>query len=293
MLAFLMPAEVRRNLMLPRVAIIGCPTGASTGSCADLGSEGAGVTSLYEEHADLYDLAFDWDVSDEAAWLLERLGPSCRSILEPGCGSGRILDALAKLAEVEVVGIDRSPAMVAAARRRLDASGVEGIVILADMTSFDIGRPFDGAVCPINTLGHLLPRDLERHLACIGRHLREDARYLVQLGLLGDDGTIDDQPPSEWEMTEGDTSLRITWSTDEIDLAARRQGQRSRIEILSGGRAGEVHTMSVWTPETWAATVAASSFVQTATYDGDVEGHPPVEAGRVGPLLWHELTRDT
>jgi hypothetical protein len=30
------------------------------------------MTKLYEEHADLYDLAFDWDVSDEVHWLIAR-----------------------------------------------------------------------------------------------------------------------------------------------------------------------------------------------------------------------------
>jgi SAM-dependent methyltransferase len=254
------------------------------------------MTELYEEHADLYDLAFDWDVGDEAAWLVERLGPSCRSILEPGCGSGRMMQALGTGRDMEVLGIDRSPAMLEAARRRLDASGTGGSVLQADMAGFDLGRTFDGAVCPINTLGHLLPGDLARHLDCMARHLREGGRYLVQLGLLVDASTLDDQPPDQWEMTRGDTTIHITWSTEEIDVAARRQVQRSRIEFLSGARAGEVveevHVMTTWTPETWAAALEASSFVETAAYDGDDEGRSLVAPGAVGPLVWHELTRD-
>jgi hypothetical protein len=46
------------------------------------------VTKLYTDDADLYDIAFDWDVSAEVEWLVDRLGPGCRSIFEPGCGSG-------------------------------------------------------------------------------------------------------------------------------------------------------------------------------------------------------------
>lgn len=251
------------------------------------------MTELYEDHVDLYDVAFSWDVTDEAAWLVRRLGGSCRSILEPGCGSGRILVALATCSDVEVTGIDRSAAMLAAARRRLDASGIVGDLILADMTGFDlVGRQFDGAVCPINTLAHLLPGDLSRHLGCMGRHLREGARYLVQLDLLDDSSAIDDE---QWEMTDGETTLRVTWSTEEIDLGARCHRQRSRIEILSGARAGEVveeiHSMTAWTPEAWAAAIAASPFISTATYDGDDAARPRIETGVAGRLLWHELTR--
>ena len=32
------------------------------------------MAQLYEDHADLYDLAFDWEVSEEVAWLGARLG---------------------------------------------------------------------------------------------------------------------------------------------------------------------------------------------------------------------------
>ncbi len=76
------------------------------------------MSDLYDEHADLYDIAFDWDVSDEAAWLEARLGERCRSVLEPGCGSGRILEALARRG-LAVTGFDRSARMVEISRRRL------------------------------------------------------------------------------------------------------------------------------------------------------------------------------
>jgi SAM-dependent methyltransferase len=72
---------------------------------------------LYDDHAALYALAFDGDVEDETTWLLERLGRGCRSVLEPGCGPGRHLTALARRG-LEVAGLDASPAMMELARRR-------------------------------------------------------------------------------------------------------------------------------------------------------------------------------
>jgi SAM-dependent methyltransferase len=239
------------------------------------------VTELYERHAALYDLAFGWDVEDEIVWLLARLGPECSSVLEPGCGSGRVLEALARRG-VEAVGLDRSEAMVELARTRLGASAE---VVLADMTDFDLGRVFDGAVCPINTLGHLSSLELTQHLEQMGRHLRPGARYLVQLQLGGE------LRSSRWETG----TLRVTWTTERFDAEAGRQQQRSRLEILSGERAGEVveelHELTLWTPEAWAAAVAASPFVATAVFDGSQDSYPAVEAGTEGPLLWHELAR--
>jgi SAM-dependent methyltransferase len=233
------------------------------------------LTELYERHAELYDLAFDWDIEAEVDWLLGRLGPDCRSVLEPGCGSGRVLEPLARRG-LEVAGIDRSAAMVELARAR----GLE--VVLADMTDFDLGRTFDGALCPINTLAHLSPGELGRHLGHMGRHLRPGARYLVQLQL------GDEAHSSEWE-TNG---LRIVWATERVDRAAGRRQDRSRIELASGEVVEELHDMTLWTPGAWAAAVAESPFSQTALFDGTEEGYPAVRPGSEGRMLWSELTRE-
>ena len=251
------------------------------------------MASLYDDDADIYDIAFDWDVSEEAAWLRSRLGDDCRSVLEPGCGSGRILEALARLG-LEAVGIDRSPQMIELARARLHDLDGAGVV-LADMTNFSLGRLFDGAVCPINTLLHLSPVDLARHLDAMGAHLRSGARYLVQLGLYDPDDRPGAWKPSSWEIARGETALEITWATEHVDLEDARLRQRSRIAIVSGPRAGEVldeaHEMTAWTPERWDAAIARSPFVCTAIFDGDEDERPRVPEGSTGLLLWHELTR--
>ena len=74
------------------------------------------MTRLYTDDAELYDIAFDWDISDEADWLVARL--KATRVLEPGCGGGRMLEALADRG-CKVAGIDRSTRMVEIARRRL------------------------------------------------------------------------------------------------------------------------------------------------------------------------------
>ena len=246
------------------------------------------MTRLYGEDAELYDIAFDWDVEEEVDWLVERLRRP-QSVLEPGCGSGRMLDAFARRG-VQVVGLDVSPQMLEVARRRL---GDRADLVEADMTDFDLGRAFGGAISPINTLLHLTPEQLARHLDCMARHLERDARYLVQVGLV-DRASHDPFAGSHWEESRGDTTLRIDYEDDGIDWERGISHQRSRIEVLTGPRAGEVleetYEMTAWTPETWIPAIEASPFTEVATYDAGKKGaRPRVAASATGGLLWHEL----
>jgi SAM-dependent methyltransferase len=251
------------------------------------------MTKLYEDYADLYDVAFDWDVGEEIDWLVTRLGGDCRSVLEPGCGSGRIVAALAQRG-IEAVGIDRSRPMTEIARRRFQEISGNASAVLADISRFQLNRLFDGAVCPINTLTHLSPEELSRHLDVMAQHLAVGARYLVQLDLYEEEARAMDIPASLWEITRGDMELRINWQTEAVDPATQQLRQHSKIEILSGPRAGEIveesHLMTAWTPTTWAAAVAASPFAPTAVFDGSAEDWPRVDPERAGQLLWHELT---
>jgi SAM-dependent methyltransferase len=244
------------------------------------------MTKLYLEDAELYDIAFDWDVTAEVGWLYERLGHP-RSILEPGCGSGRMLEAFARRG-VDVTGIDVSPQMLALARKRL---GDDADLHAADMIAFDLGCVFDSAISPINTLLHLTPDVLARHLDCMASHV--SGAYMVQVGLM------EPEPEkafagSHWEASRGDTSLRADWVDEELDFERGISRQRSRIEVLSGERAGdvleEIHQMTLWTPTTWTAAIDASPFEETATFVGGKKDEwPRVGGDAKGGLLWHEL----
>jgi len=78
------------------------------------------------------------DVHGEAD-LVASLGP--RSVLDAGCGSGRVAIELARRG-IEVVGVDVDPSMLATARRLApDLEWVEH-----DLTTLDLGRRFDVVV---------------------------------------------------------------------------------------------------------------------------------------------------
>ena len=158
------------------------------------------------------------------------------------------------------------------------------------MTDFDLDRRFDGAVCPINTLLHLTPDQLARHLECIARHT---SRYLVQVGLI-DRASHDPFAGSHWEAEREGTKLKIDWEDEEVDFEHGISRQRSRIEVLERPRQGdvleEIHELTLWTPETWATAIDASPFEEVATFDGGRRGvRPEVGRAATGGLLWHDL----
>jgi SAM-dependent methyltransferase len=61
-----------------------------------------------------------------------------RTVLDAGCGTGRVAIELARHG-IEVVGVDVDPSMIAEARRR--APGLE--FLEADLASLDLARSFD------------------------------------------------------------------------------------------------------------------------------------------------------
>jgi SAM-dependent methyltransferase len=248
---------------------------------------------LYTTEAELYDIAFSWDVSAEVDWFLERLGNDCSPVLEPACGSGRMLAALAERG-VEAVGIDTSREMVLLAQKRLRSRKLSGEAVVADMAEFALERVFGGAICPVDSLAHLTPpAEALAHLACVVRHLRPGARYLVQLELRDPADPWRGVRPSVWEAERGDTGLRITWRLEQIDLDAGVEVQHAIFEVVRGPERGRVfeenYTMTAWSPEPWAAATAESGFTYVAVYDGDRPERPRRPLGEAGRLLWHEL----
>ena len=194
------------------------------------------MTRLYTDEVELYDIAFTWDLEDEVSWLLERFGPSCMTVLEPGSGTGRMLEALA-LRGLAPCGIDSSPAMVAFSRARLSDAGVHAGVMLADMTNFELDARFDAASAR-STRSRISPRKSSRRTSRGSRTTSSRApRYLVQVGVFDDDQR---PPPNEWEAERDGDSASIEWALVDRDLDARRERHRSASRCSRARGEGEV-----------------------------------------------------
>jgi len=148
---------------------------------------------LYTE-PELYDLLFPsaggaLSIGDERAtrlaaserFYLEAAKEAEGRVLELGCGSGRLTIPIA-LRGSEIVGLDRSQAMLDAARAKASAVGVEVQWVAGDMCRFGLPGPFSAIFIPGNSLLHLLTGEaLEQCFACSRRHLLPGGRLVFDV----------------------------------------------------------------------------------------------------------------
>jgi SAM-dependent methyltransferase len=111
------------------------------------------------------------DVHGEADFV-RGLSPS--SVLDAGCGTGRVAIELAR-SGIEVVGVDADPSMLATARSR----GAAVTWVLADVASLDLGRCFDVVVMAGNVPLFTPPDTQAALVAGCARHLATDGRLVA------------------------------------------------------------------------------------------------------------------
>ena len=198
-------------------------------------------TDPYELLARYYDLQ-NAEVTEDLPFWLELAQQHKDPILELGCGTGRVLLQLARDGHA-VVGVDRSPAMLARARSRLDSrpelrSQIE--LLLQDFVGLELKRTFDLILMPFNTFAHLLTRaEQAAALQSIERHLEPAGSFAFDLPnpaevyagsreglflerILKDeerDCTI--QVFSSFLLERNSQQGHITWFYDEIDPMGR------------------------------------------------------------------------
>jgi SAM-dependent methyltransferase len=124
------------------------------------------------------------DVHGEVDFLM-RYAPS--TVLDAGCGSGRVAIELARRG-VDVVGADVNPSMIAVARERApDLEWVE-----SDLAALDLGRTFDIVVMAGNVPLFTPEGTHAAVVAGCARHVRDAGGLLVAGFSLGRGYELDD-----------------------------------------------------------------------------------------------------
>jgi SAM-dependent methyltransferase len=145
-------------------------------------------------------------------------------ILEVGCGTGRVLVPLAQ-SGFEVVGVDISPAMLAAAQRKVESAGVGRRVriVQGDARDVDLSEQCRFAFIALNSFMHFIEeRDQERVLRSIWRNLKTDGLLVIDLPnpevtLLGEnEGML----VHEWTRFSPETGNQVLkFRTQRVDAA--------------------------------------------------------------------------
>ena len=129
-----------------------------------------------ERYCQFYDLEMA-DFQEDLPFYRERI-TAPGSILELGCGSGRLCRLLAETG-ADITGIDLSLSMLRLARLKA-RSNISYLCM--DMTALALARQFDTVIIPYHTLNLLLTEErIKKCLAQVRTVLKQDGRLLLQL----------------------------------------------------------------------------------------------------------------
>ena len=229
-----------------------------------------GPPRSYLNDGEHYDACHAHRLDDVPFW--QQAAAGCRTVLELGCGTGRITTPIAASgaeAGRRVIGIDSNPSMLDQARRKARAAGVDVQYVLGDMREFDLGRDdLELAILSFNTVGVLLT--LEDALAC----LRCTRRHLAPTGRL----VIDTFLPSPQRLLAEELKIDYTLPDGEkIMITAHRSynpAQQLRILdlVLRSSRGGPLETdrseVHVYYPAELALLLTHAGFDVVAMYGG-------------------------
>lgn len=174
------------------------------------------MKDAYADIAPYYDLEFD-EFDDDVGLYLGYAGIVGSPVLELGCGTGRLLMQLAADGH-EVHGLDRSPAMAAIARRRLDEAGFPEVdVRIGDMTDLSAypADTFRMVFVAVNSFLDLSGRDEQMAtLRGVRRILHDDGLLVLDIlhptpmTLSGMDGQL--HHDGTWHLPSGERVDRLS-----------------------------------------------------------------------------------
>ncbi len=190
-----------------------------------------------------YDIIFDADTPTEADFLESLFARHAktrgRSVLELACGSGRLLKSLAERGW-SPAGFDLNPSMLAFARERLDAAGLDAMLWQDRMESFRIPRKryFALVHCLVSTFKYLL--DEAGALACLARvaEVMKPGGIFV-LGIHLSDPLRKTPSHERWVASRDGIEVTCNTRTWPAPHGTRREPMRSRLRVTLTN--GEIH----------------------------------------------------
>lgn len=245
------------------------------------------MTEIYTTFAAIYDAAFDWAETDAVGTISGLSGLSEGRVLEPMCGSGRLLRGFAAEG-FDTVGVDNSASMLALAQSHYDNHGFTGSWVEADVTDFDLDQACDLAVCPINSLAHL-PDEAAMlcHLNAVSRNLYDGASYWIQLDLKD---PVNVGASEEWEFDYLGETLISQWACTGSHGGS--ETHVSRFVFPDGRVVEDDYEMKVWNFESWMKLLTQAPFELSAAYAGNSFTPLRVEASLNGErVFWQQLVK--
>lgn len=195
----------------------------------DVNNAAVQSANLYD-HPKYYDVVFGNDWRREFRFLeecfREFVDRRCRQLLEPACGTGRLLNRFAK-AGYSCHGIDLNEHAVRYCNRRLERHELSSTAIVGDMADFSLAdfgrnRAFDAAFNTINSFRHLDSEEAAvAHLQCVAQAVRPGGIYVLGFHLTPPGVPLCQE--ETWSAKRGQLQVSTTMVTKHIDRRRRRE----------------------------------------------------------------------
>ncbi len=240
-----------------------------------------------------YDIIFDEGTRDETNFLEDSLAAHGRTdgwhVLEPACGSGRLVAALASRGYT-VAGCDISEHMLRYARGRIKRRKLRATLLNEPMQTFAQPDTFDLAHCLVSTFKYLLTEDdAVSHLRCVARSLKPGGIYV--LGLHFTDYDDDRTNRERWVARRRGVHVVCNIQGWPADQRNRLERVRSRLIVT---RSGEMHHYETnWQFRTYnlqqlrdlLAKVPALEHIATYGFDHRIDNPVPFDGRQLDVVL--------
>ena len=208
--------------------------------------------SLYDAFAPIYD---DWSahMTEDVSFYVEQARETEGPLVELAVGNGRVAIPVARETGRRVLGVDASPAMLAQARERAAAAGVDLELRQGDMRDLELEEPPGLIYVPFRSLGHLPTwADRRRVFERVHASLRPGGRFAWNFCVF--DPIIAASNDGEWAEQNG--------VRHRVDHA--KHDNRVDITLESGD------SISLWwlNRSEWEGLIEVSGFEVEALYGG-------------------------
>jgi len=214
-----------------------------------------------------YDIIYDADTRKEGRFLEAiakkfSISKSTSKILEPACGSGRLVRELARR-KWEVQGFDLNPKMLEFCRARCNRLQFKPTLWIGDMKKFSPSKNerVDLIHCLINTFRYLLSEGEARtFFESVQRALRPGGVFVLGLHLT--DYSRRNCEHERWVMQRKKARVVCNTRTWPPNRRQRTENLRTRLKVTEGGKVWNQETL--WTYRTYSLPELMKTIAQAA-----------------------------
>lgn len=197
----------------------------------------------------------------EVLMLRDLLPEPPGDLLDVACGEGRHSVALAQ-AGFSVIGLDASADLLALARERAAAAGVEATFVAGDMRALPYTDCFDAVINMFTAFGYFSD-EAENQAALNGmaRALKPGGRLVMELAHR--DAAVSTLQANDWyELDDG----TVVWMRRHFDMVRGTLTSIDRWRDADGNEEERAHRIRLYTPTELAAMLRAAGLYPTAWY---------------------------